>query len=178
MLDKVKIWEREEIGASQSEVQNLSGGIKANEERMEKLLSAYLDDDVPKEVYLKRKDVLMRALAALKEQTKDFERGRKNWVEPLREWILDTKQADFLSTSDNLHEIKALVQKIGTNPRVRDKSAHFSPPAPSQSVAQLRHRMPAPDPSLGQVRPLNFAEVSFCGGERIRTSEEVAPLTP
>ena len=40
MLDKVKMWEREEIGASQSEIQNLSDGIKANEERMEKLLSA------------------------------------------------------------------------------------------------------------------------------------------
>ncbi len=48
MLTKVKEWEREEVGASQSEVQNLSASIKADEERMEKLVSAYLDGDVPK----------------------------------------------------------------------------------------------------------------------------------
>ena len=135
MLNKVKIWEREEIGASQSEVQNLSDGIKANEERMEKLLSAYLDGDVPKEVYLKRKDVLMRSLAALKEKMKDFERGRNNWVEPLREWILDTKQANFLSSSSDLYQIKSFVQKIGTNPLVRDKSAHFAAPVPIRREA-------------------------------------------
>ena len=104
------MWEREEIGASQSEVQNLSDGIKANEERMEKLLSAYLDGDVPKDVYLKRKDVLMRSLAALKEQMKDFERGRNNWVEPLREWILDTKQAErYAESSFSMRSSFALI---------------------------------------------------------------------
>ena len=59
---------------------------------MEKLVSAYLDGDVPKEMYLKRKDVLMRSLTALRSELKDFERGRKNRVEPLREWIFDLKQ--------------------------------------------------------------------------------------
>ena len=163
MLDKVKMWEREEIGASQSEVQNLSNGIKANEERMEKLLSAYLDGDVPKDVYLKRKDMLMRSLAALKEQMKDFERGRNNWVEPLREWILDTKQANFLSSSSDLYQIKSFVQKIGTNPLVRDKSAHFATPVPSQFVAERRALLPTPAPSARASSHLSDSEVSFCG---------------
>jgi len=163
MLDKVKMWEREEIGASQSEVQNLSDSIKANEERMEKLLSAYLDGDVPKEVYLKRKDVLMRSLAALKEKMKDFERGRNNWVEPLREWILDTKQANFLSSSSDLYQIKSFVQKIGTNPLVRDKSAHFAAPVPSQFVAERRALLSTPAPSARASSHLSDSEVSFCG---------------
>src|SRR3989338_6196510 len=103
MLNKVKMWEREEVGASQSEVQNLSTQIKADEERMEKLVSVYLDGDIPKDIYLKRKDNIMRSLAALQAKMKDVENGRKNWVEPLREWVLDTKQADFLAKSDSLH---------------------------------------------------------------------------
>src|SRR3989338_5509987 len=167
MLNKVKVWEREKIGASQSEVQNLSDGIKANEERMEKLLSAYLDGDVPKEVYLKRKDVLMRSHAALKEKMKDFERGRNNWVEPLREWILDTKQADFLSSSSDLYQIKSFVQKIGTNPLVRDKSAHFAAPVPSQFVAKRRALLPTPAPSARASSHLSDSEVSFCGDGEI-----------
>ena len=71
---------------------------------MEKLVSAYLDGDVPKEVYLKRKDETMGVLAALREKMKDFERGRNAWVEPLQQWILDLKQADFLSSSGNFSE--------------------------------------------------------------------------
>src|SRR3989338_4784898 len=110
MLNKVQEWEREEIVASGSEVQNLSDQVKANEARIEKLVSTYLDGDVPKEMYLKRKDALMRVLAALKEKKKDFERGRKNWVEPLRERILDTKQANFLSSSTDFFAIKSFVQ--------------------------------------------------------------------
>ena len=131
MINKVKEWERDETTASQSEVQNLSESIKVCEARMEKLVSTYLDGDIPKEIYLTNKDEVMRALATLKDKLKDFEHGRKSWVEPLRKWVLDTKQADFLANSDELHEIKAFVQKIGTNPMVRDKSAHFSFSAPS-----------------------------------------------
>src|SRR3990167_1721421 len=121
---------------------------------MEKLLSAYLDGDVPKEIYLKRKDVLMRSLAALKERMKDFERGRNNWVEPLREWILDTKQANFLSSSSDLYQIKSFVQRIGTNPLVRDKSAHFATPVPSQFVAERRALLPTPPPWARGFSPL------------------------
>ncbi|MEZ4156953.1 MAG: recombinase family protein [Candidatus Paceibacterota bacterium] len=118
MLNKVDEWEREETAMSGSEAQNLSSKIKADEERMDKLVSTYLDGDIPKELYLKRKDVLLRSLAALQEKKKDFERGRKNWVEPMRAWILDTKQALKLSSSDNLHEISDLVRKVVTNPKI------------------------------------------------------------
>ena len=94
---------------------------------------------------------------------KDFERGRKNWVEPLREWILDTKQADFLAKSDNLHEIKSFVQKIGTNPLVRDKSAHFSFSVPSAFAASRRGFLPPAAPEARHNSALTREEVSLCG---------------
>ena len=163
MLNKVDEWEREETAASGSEVQNLSDQVKANEARMEKLVSTYLDGDVPKEMYLKRKDALMRVLAALKEQKKDFERGRKNWVEPLREWILDMKQANFLSSSTDLIAIKSFVQKIGTNPTVRCKSPHFGFPPPSQFAAQRRHFLTTTLAAPQGGAALSEREVFVCG---------------
>ena len=178
MLDKVKIWEREEVGASQSEVQNLSANIKADEERMEKLVSAYLDGDVPKQIYLTKKDTLMRSLAAWREKMKDFERGRKNRVEPLREWILDMKQADFLSKSDDLYQIKQFVQKIGTNPSVRAKSPHFGFPPPSQFAASRREELSHAAPASRRATALSELEVSICGEGGIRTHEELSPLPP
>jgi len=163
MLEKVKEWEREEIGASQSEVQNLSQKIKASEARLEKLISTYLDGDIPKTIYLKKKDENMRALATLKDEMKDFESGRNKWVEPLREWILDTKQADFLSSSADFHKISSFVKKVGTNPLVRDKSARFGTPVPSEFVAKRRRFLPACSARRSRAGALSEREVTFGG---------------
>ena len=122
----------------------------------------------------------MRVLAALREKMKDFERGRNAWVEPLRQWILDLKQADFLSSSGNFSEIASFVRKIGTNPTVRDKSAHFAASAPSEFVATRRDSFP-PAPSI-LAAPLRGAalserEVSICGEGGIRTLGPVSRST-
>jgi len=163
MLDKVKSWEREESSASQSEIQNLCENIKTAEAKMEKLISIYLDGDIPKQTYLKKKDEILLASAVLEQKKKDFENGRKNWVEPLREWILDTKQADFLSKSDNFHEIKTFVQKIGTNPRVRNKSAVFDFCPASQFAAKRRGILRSAAASRQRGATLSNREVSIGG---------------
>ena len=133
------------------------------------MVSAYLDGDIPKASYLTRKDEIMRSLAALKAEMKDFERGENKWVEPLREWVLDTKQADFLSSSDNFSEIASFVKKIGTNHTVRDKTARFSVPASSQFVAERRAHLLFAAPSARRSSVLNSDEVSICAPTRGRT---------
>ncbi len=169
MLKMVDESEKTDKTASQSEIHHLSSRIKADEGRMEKLVSAYLDNDVPKDIYLKRKDTIMRSLAALREELKDVERGRKNRVEPLRGFVLDLKQATILSSSDDLDEIRTFVKKVGTNPILRNKTLHLSFPSPYQFVAQRRHFL---SPHLGaslRDAPLSAVEVTFCGEGGIRT---------
>ena len=175
MLNKMKEWEREEIGALQSEVQNLSQNIKADEERMEKLVSTYLDGDVSKEIYLKKKDTLMRSLAALRQKEKDFARGRNMWVEPLREWIMDLKQANFLSSSDDLSQIKQFVLKVGTNPVLGDKSPRFSVATPFTFAATRRALLPTLAPSSRGDSDLTPEEVLMCGESEIRTRGRISP---
>jgi DNA invertase Pin-like site-specific DNA recombinase len=162
MLGKVEEWEKAENTASQSGVQNLSDSIKASEARMDKLVESYLDGDIPKDLYLKKKDEIMRATLTLKEKKKDFAHQGNNWVEPLREWILDTKQATFLSSSDDFSEIAAYVKKVGTNPLVRDKSARFGASAPSQFVASRRGILACASACAPSAHSLNRDEVSFC----------------
>ncbi|MEE9166161.1 MAG: hypothetical protein V3U24_01655 [Candidatus Neomarinimicrobiota bacterium] len=176
-MEKVKEWEREESRASQSEVQNLAQEIKDGEAHLEKLISTYLDGDIPKELYLKKKDEIMRSLAALREEMKDFERGGNKWVEHFREWILDTKQADFLANNPDFHKMKLLVQEIGTNPTVRDKSARFSVPVPSHFVASRRAFLPQAAPTALPYGLLSEAEVTFGGEGGIRTRGTGLPYT-
>ncbi len=178
MLAEVQRWEREEVGASQSEVQHLSESIKADEERMERLVSAYLDGDVPKDIYLAKKDALMRSLAALRAELKDVERGRKNRVEPLREWILDMKQAAFLSSAGDLGALKRFVLKVGTNPVLDAASPRFSVAAPFTFAATRRGCLPERPSAALRAAPLTPGEVSICGGGEIRTLETLSSLPP
>ena len=163
MLEQVRAWEREEIQTSNSEMQNLSKGIKVNEERMNKLVSTYLDGDIPKVIYLKQKDSLMRSSLSLKEEKKDFASGRNKWVEPLKEWILDRKQATFLSSSDNFSEIAHFVKKVGTNPTVRDKTAHFATLTPRGLVVVRYRLLSMSSPLAMTTSALSEREVSCCG---------------
>ena len=166
MLEQVRVWEREEIGVSQSESQNLSAKIKVTEARMNKLVSTYLDGDIPKVVYLKQKDTLMRSSLTLKAEKKDCDGGGNKWVEPLREWILDTKQATFLASTDNFSEIARYVKKVGTNPTVRDKTVHFAFTAPSHFVVGRQgflSRSSSSAPTARSSSVLSEQEVSICG---------------
>ncbi len=45
-------------------------------------------------------------------------------------WVLDLKEATFVACSDNLSEIKQVVQKVGLNPTFLDKTIKlpFRPP--------------------------------------------------
>ncbi|MCK4387091.1 MAG: zinc ribbon domain-containing protein [Candidatus Pacebacteria bacterium] len=169
LLEKIKQIGQEENQLSQSDVKNLSDRIKASEFRLEKLIETYLDGDIPKEIYLKKKDGLMREILALKEEKKDFKHQGNNWNEPLRSWVLDTKQATFLSSSDNFSEIASFVKKVGTNPYVRDKSARFALPALSSFVAQRRHFLPHPPPLAEPFSALSRSEVAFCDPTGNRT---------
>ena len=166
MLEQVREWEREEVQVSTSESHNLSAKLKASEARMNKLVSTYLDGDIPKVIYLKQKDTLMQSSLALQAEKKDCDHGRNKWVEPLREWILDTKQATFLASTDNFSEIARYVKKVGTNPIVRAKTAHFACTPPSHCVAGRRSFLASSASSASTARAgsaLTSDEVRFCG---------------
>ena len=111
----------------------------------------------------------IHSLNTNKGKKKDFRQQGKNWVEPLREWILDTKQANFLSSSADFHEISSFVKKVGTNPTVRDKSARFDAPVPSQFVAKRRALSSFPAPSARAGSVLTAEEVSECDPTGNRT---------
>ena len=161
--------QHDEHNASHNVAQNLSEEIKASDVRLEKLVSAFLDGDIPKDIYLKKKDEIMRTTLALKQKKKDSKQQGKNWVEPLKEWILDTKQANFLSSSTDFHEISSFVKKVGTNPMVRNKSARFGAPVPSEFVAKQNVISPF---SLRAPRAdvcMTSDEVSLCDSTGNRT---------
>ena len=77
-----------------------------------------------------KKNELLKQKVSLAQKIDSARAERKNWVEPLREWILDMKKATQLQTTDNFFEIRDYFKKIGTNSQLQDKSVSvsFCPP--------------------------------------------------
>ena len=94
MRAQVDIWGKEQTQSSKSFAQNLEIKIEETEEKLDKLVNAFLDGTI--------------------------EKGN-NWNEPLREWINLACSAEKLATSGDFYEIKSLVEKIGTNRRLLNR---------------------------------------------------------
>ena len=77
----------------------------------------------------------------------------KNWIEPLLSWILDIQKAKKLSQGDNFEDIKAFVQKVGTNHQLLDKSASFSFSAPWDYVALRKAQSHQAESQSGEATP-------------------------
>ena len=125
MLAKVEVWEKENAQSSQSFAQNLEKEIKETEQKLDKLVNAFLDGSIEKETYLAKKDELIKTKTDLNKRKSDFERNGNNWIEPLREWILSAHHAEKLASSNDFDEIKSFAEKIGTNRRLLDRKLIF-----------------------------------------------------
>src|SRR3990167_1211760 len=84
MEKQIDLWDKELISERGSVAQNLKTKLSETKEKLDKLVSLYLDGDIEREMYLQRKDLLLRQKAKFEESFKDFGQQRKNWVEPLR----------------------------------------------------------------------------------------------
>lgn len=116
MLKKVEVFEHDEIHASGTRLGQMKIDLKTLEAKLDALVDLYLNHDIEREIYLTKKDALMRQRSSLQAKSSSARAERKNWVEPLRKWILDSKRAGFLATSENLHEMRDFLRSFGTNP--------------------------------------------------------------
>ncbi|MEW6456364.1 MAG: recombinase family protein [Acidobacteriota bacterium] len=75
MLAQVEIWEKEQNQSSQTFAQNLEEKIKETELKLDRLVNAFLEGVIDKEIYLVKKDELIKTKTELLQKKSDF--GRK-----------------------------------------------------------------------------------------------------
>ena len=121
MLAKVKIWESEQKYDNKSFAQNLEEKARDTEQKLDKLVNAYLDGTIEKDIYLAKKNELVQTKTDLLEKKSDFGRKGNNWLEPLKKWIIDANYAKKLALSKDFMEIKSFTEKIGTNRRLLNR---------------------------------------------------------
>ena len=172
MLKKVEGFEQEEIHASGNRLEQMKEDLKEIEAKLDALVDLYLNKDIEREIYLVKKDILMRQKLSLQAKSSSARADRKNWVEPLRKWILDSKHAGFLASRENLHEMRDFLRSFGTNPALNDKTISISFCPPSIFARTRKADFISSSHITPQASPiflLTPEEVSVCGQSGIRT---------
>ena len=111
----LKMSERDEKEAAQSTttlVQEARGEIQSISQKLQRLLDAYLDQDIERESYLSEKANLLSRKKSLEEKINNLEQGAIAWVEPLRNWIKDAQMLNEMTETTPLPLKKSFAQKI------------------------------------------------------------------
>ncbi|MCX6813158.1 MAG: recombinase family protein [Candidatus Azambacteria bacterium] len=108
-------------------VQNLKVELTEIEAKLEKLLTAYLDEVISSDDYKTRKENLVTKKVELGEKIRDFEQKGLSWLEPAREFILSLNQAANLVASENKEEMTIFLKTIGSNHVLENRQFVFAP---------------------------------------------------
>ncbi len=165
MEKQITTWEQEAISEKGSVAQILKTKLAETKEKLDKLVSLYLDGDIERATYLERKDILLRQKAKFEESFKDVGQQRKNWLEPLRNFVSSLQQAAALEKTSNHNEWKKFFQSIGSNPTISGKtvSIHwgdlwdFALAAKGERISDCRRIA-----SRYDFPPTHFRNVSSC----------------
>ena len=163
MLVEVRKWETEETHLSQNFLQNLEKEIEEVKQKLDKLVSGYLDGIIEKEIYLEKKEDLIKTKIALEAKKDDFKKGKRNWLEPLKSWILEVKQVQNLVAVGDFQQIAEFIKKSGTNRILKDRkiSSTFLEPwlfiSPSEARRKSLSR-PAEQGGTGNLTSIDWSE--------------------
>ncbi|MDI6641811.1 MAG: recombinase family protein, partial [Elusimicrobiota bacterium] len=150
MLAQVEIWQNKNIKSSQIFAKNLNRKLEKINQKLDKLVSGYLDGIIEKEIYLQKKDELTRQKIDLQQKKANFWRKENNWIEPLKSWILEANSVEKIISSNDFYQMKSLVEKIGTNRLLLNKQIFWDWKEPYKIlVGKLNSRQNVP-PSAEQ----------------------------
>ncbi len=119
--DKLANWEKDGRHTSELFVQNLKVKISKVKAKMSRLLDAHLEGLLELDEFQAKKNTLLEQKADLQGKLKDFEQKGNHWVELTRNWILASNQAKNLASTENFHEMKNFLKKIGSNRVIQDQ---------------------------------------------------------
>ncbi len=127
MLAKLETEREQERQDGNIFAQNLKVEIGNLNDKIEKLLDTHLDGLIPKDEYVVKKQKILNQKIELSEKLQDFEQKGNHWLEPMRLFILDSKQATITASKENLEDKKNFLKKIGSNPILSARTLSFSP---------------------------------------------------
>jgi site-specific DNA recombinase len=166
--------DRESARSVGAVVQDLRSKAEDTDRKLQRLLNAYLDQDIEQENYRTEKNRLTSDKKSLEEQIARLEQQRTAWLAPLKQWVRDAEKLGEITLSPELHPKKSFAQKIfGSHPVLKNQKIEFVPPTQWAALRAARQKNSETDlcfilerltgiepvslPWQGRVLPLNHS---------------------
>ncbi len=123
--------------SSNLQIGKVSNEISVIDAKLDKLMTAYLENALTLPEYQETKNKLVTQKHALKDKLASFERSARIRFEPVINFLNDCKQATIVANSNDPTKIRSFIEKVGSNPLVRDRALIFSPRAPWSFISKI-----------------------------------------
>jgi DNA invertase Pin-like site-specific DNA recombinase len=105
--------------------------IRAINEKLQRLLDGYLEQDIEREIYREEKQKLLLEKKSLEEKMARIEQKQNDWLEPMKEWIKVASNLVKIARDSNLLEKKVAAKEIfGSNLRLASRAVRGEPVFP------------------------------------------------
>src|SRR3989338_944719 len=134
--------EKEAVQSASGIIQEYKTEIQAISQKLQRLLDAYLDQDIEREAYRLEKANLLSHKKSLEEKTAQVAKGVSLWVEPLRDWLKDAQMLNEITEDAPLSLKKSFAKKIfGLNLTLHAREARGVAEIQWASVAEAHQKI-------------------------------------
>jgi len=128
MAEKDKEKSAQSVSAFVFESQNK---IRAINQKLQRLLDGYLEQDIEREIYREQKTKLLLEKKSLDEKMARIEQKQNDWLEPMKEWIKVALNLVKIASDNNLLNKKVVAKEIfGSNLRLASRAVRGEPVFP------------------------------------------------
>ncbi len=140
MLAEIAKWEKQDKFDNRDFAQNLEAKLIEADSKLDRLVDEYLEGNIEKPIYLKKKDELIKTKTELHRVRSDFGRKGNNWIELMKKWIIEANCAGNAALSNDFIAIKSFVKRNGTNRRLLGKKIGWDWNSEFEFLAGLKEK--------------------------------------
>ncbi len=141
MLAELEKEKNETAQSSRFFAQKFQDEIKVIDEKLEKLMNAYLENALNLAEYREAKNKLVNQKQLLKDKLTAFEQKSNNRFELAARFINTVKQAEIIALEENPEQIRDFLKKIGSNFRLSGQKLFLDFKNPFKILAEAEPRL-------------------------------------
>jgi len=127
MLRRLNTEKAEDRSQNRAAVQHLKVKKREIEKKLEDLLDLRLEGVLDTAEYVAKKNSLASRKHEIEQKIRDAERGGNDWLEPMREIILRSRDAKMMLSSGKPEEYPTFLRNVGSNFLLKGNALHWEP---------------------------------------------------
>ncbi len=160
MIDELESEKHEKAQSNTIFVQKLNEEMIMIDTKLEKIMSAYLENALDIDEYRNMKNKLINQKQLLKDKLLSFEQKGNNWFELVANFINSIKHSNITILRENPKQSRDFLKKVGSNFRLINQNLFFDFKNPYKIIADYE-----PEHSEGEViNPENPKSVAWRKG--------------